>query len=157
MHPGRCARIELDGEAIGFAGELHPKWRQAYELPVAPQLFELDAAALTRRELPVFANIQRQQSVWRDISVVAGDGVTHDALMTAIGAAREQALIRSVKLVDIYKPAQPVGDMRPDERSLSVRLELLDDEVPLTDERINSAVADVLAALSQRLGVRLRG
>jgi phenylalanyl-tRNA synthetase beta chain len=38
-----------------------------------------------------------------------------------------------------------------------MRLELLDDEVPLTDERINAAVADVLAALSQRLGVRLRG
>ncbi|MEO5698827.1 MAG: phenylalanine--tRNA ligase subunit beta, partial [Burkholderiaceae bacterium] len=52
MHPGRCARIELDGTVIGFAGELHPKWRQAYELPHAPMLFELDVAALTQRELP---------------------------------------------------------------------------------------------------------
>jgi phenylalanyl-tRNA synthetase beta chain len=47
--------------------------------------------------------------------------------------------------------------MHPGERSLSVRLELLDDEVPLTDERINAAVADVLVVLGQRLGVRLRG
>ena len=157
MHPGRCARVEVDGVAIGFAGELHPKWRQAYDLPVAPQLFELDTMALEQRDLPVFTPIPRQQSVWRDISVVAGESVTHDALMQVIRGAEQQALIRSLKLFDTYKPAQPPADMRPGERSLSVRLELLDDEVPLTDERIDAVVAGVLAALSQRLGVRLRG
>jgi phenylalanyl-tRNA synthetase beta chain len=157
MHPGRCARVELDGVAIGFVGELHPKWRQAYELPLAPQLFELDAEALMQRELPVFAPIQRQQSVWRDLSVVADDAVTHDALMAAIGAAGQKTLIRSTRLVDLYKPPQPVGDMKAGERSLSVRLELLDDEAPLTDERINSVVGEVVATLGRRLGVRLRG
>ena len=45
LHPGRCAAVELDGARIGFVGELHPKWRQAYELPLAPLLFELDASA----------------------------------------------------------------------------------------------------------------
>ena len=119
--------------------------------------FSAVAAALMQRTLPAFTPIQRQQSVWRDISVIAGEGVTHDALMQAIGAARQQALIRSTRLFDIYKPAQSGGDMRAGERSLSVRLELLDDEAPLTDERIDAVVADVLATLSQRLGVRLRG
>ncbi len=46
LHPGRSARIELDGRTVGHAGELHPKWRQAYELPAATVLFELDAVAL---------------------------------------------------------------------------------------------------------------
>jgi phenylalanyl-tRNA synthetase beta chain len=157
MHPGRCARIELEGVGIGHAGELHPKWRQAYELPVAPQLFELDAAALTQRVLPTLTPIQRQQSVWRDLSVVAGEGVTHEALLQAVAAAKHQPLIRSTRLFDIYKPAQPVGDMQAGERSLSLRLELLDNDAPLTDERIDAVVADVLASLTQRLGVRLRG
>ena len=157
MHPGRCARIELEGVAIGHAGELHPKWRQAYELPIAPQLFELDAAALTQRELPTLTPIQRQQSVWRDLSVVAGDSVTHEALLRAVAAAKHQPLIRSTRLFDIYKPTQPVGDMQAGERSLSLRLELLDDDAPLTDDRIDAVVADVLASLTQRLGVRLRG
>ncbi len=157
MHPGRCAGVELDGVEIGFAGELHPKWRQAYELPIAPLLFELDAAALLQRELPVFTSIPRQQSVWRDISLVVGEAITHDALMAAIGAARHKTLIRAIKLVDIYKPAQPSSDMRSGERSLSVRMELLDDEAPLTDDRITAVVDDVVATLGQRLGVRLRG
>jgi phenylalanyl-tRNA synthetase beta chain len=157
MHPGRCARVELDGVAVGFAGELHPKWRQAYELTITPQLFELDAALLMQHVLPAFNAIQRQQSVWRDISVVAGEGVTHAALMTAIGTAQHQALIRSATLFDVYRPAQRVGDMHDGERSLSVRLELLDDESPLTDERIDAVVADVLRTLNRRLGARLRG
>jgi len=155
MHPGRSARVEADGQVVGFAGELHPKWRQAYELPVAPLLFELDMAALARRDLPAFAPIQRQQSVWRDLAVVAGEAVTHEGLMTTITMANN-GLVRSARLFDVYKPAVTPADMAPGERSLAVRLELLDDEAPLTDDRIEAVVADVLAALSQRLGVRLR-
>jgi phenylalanyl-tRNA synthetase beta chain len=156
MHPGRCARIEAGGHAVGFAGELHPKWRQAYELPAAPLLFELDMAALTQRALPTFAPIQRQQSVWRDLAVIAGETVTHEGLMNTITTAH-QGLVRSARLFDVYKPVATSADMATGERSLAVRLELLDDETPLTDERIEAVVADVLAALSQRLGVRLRG
>ena len=156
MHPGRCARIELDGVVIGFAGELHPKWRQAYELPHAPMLFELDVAALTSRELPSLMPVQRQQSVWRDLSLIAGEAVTHDALMHAIAGAKHAGLVKSTRLFDIYKPTTPTGGMLAGERSLSIRLELLDDEVTLTEERIDATVADVLAALSERLGVRLR-
>ena len=48
MHPGRCARVEVDGTPIGFVGELHPKWRQVYELPAAPLLFELDSRGSAR-------------------------------------------------------------------------------------------------------------
>ena len=156
LHPGRCARIELDGRVIGFAGELHPKWRQSYELIHAPLIFELDVAALTAREVPRFTPVQRQQSVWRDLSVIAGESVTHDALMEAVAEGSRAGLVKSTRLFDIYRPTAPSNDMRPGDRSLSIRLELLDDETPLTDERIEAAVAEVLAALGERLGVRLR-
>ncbi len=33
-------------------GELHPQWRQAYELPAAPLLCELDLDAVLARDLP---------------------------------------------------------------------------------------------------------
>jgi phenylalanyl-tRNA synthetase beta chain len=155
MHPGRCARVELDGRPIGFVGELHPQWRQGYELPSAPVLFELDSEALLARDVPAFAPLPRQQSAWRDLSVIAGDGVTHDALMQAIAAAHT-GLVRSARLFDIYKPAKPTADIGAGERSLAIRLELLDDEATLTDQRIEGVVGEVLQELSQRLGVRLR-
>jgi phenylalanyl-tRNA synthetase beta chain len=100
--------------------------------------------------------VQRHQSVWRDLSLIAGEAVTHDALMQAITGAEHAGLVKSTRLFDIYKPTATSGDLRAGERSLSIRLELLDDEVTLTDERIDAVVADVLATLTQRLGVRLR-
>ena len=154
LHPGRSARIEVDGEAVGWVGELHPKWRQGYDLPHAPVLFEVELAALTTREVPQFEPLPRQQPVWRDLALVVADGVSHDALLAAIGAG--DGLLRSACLFDIYKPGQPVAGIGAQERSLAVRLELLDDHATLTDERIDEAVAQVLARLQRQLGARLR-
>jgi phenylalanyl-tRNA synthetase beta chain len=155
LHPGRGAAIELDGRQVGHVGELHPKWRQTYELPTAPLLFELDAKALLESPIPSVAPVARQQSVWRDLSVIAADTVTHDQMVRAIASAGAP-LVRSVRMWDIYKPAQTGGDIAADERSLTLRMELLDDDVTLTEERIEGVVFKVLAALKQRLGARLR-
>lgn len=155
LHPGRSARIELDGQDIGVIGELHPKWRQGYELPTAPIVFELDLPAVLSRQLPAAQAIPRQQAVLRDLAVIVGEGVTHEALMQTIQSAHS-GLIRSAKLFDVFKPTQASSDLKDGERSMAVRLELLDDEVTLTEERIEQTVAAVIEALGQRLGARLR-
>ncbi len=153
LHPGRCARIELDGQVLGHVGELHPKWRQAYELPQAPVVFELDLAAVLARPLPVFEPLPRQQAVTRDLALVVRDGVSHDALVASLS---EDTLVRSAKLFDIYKPAQPVAGIAAGERSLAVRLELLDAEATLTDERIDATVQAAVARVQAAFGARLR-
>lgn len=156
LHPGRCAQVFVDGVAAGYVGELHPRWRQGYELPSAPIVFEIELDAVLGRPLPQFESISRQQSAWRDLALVAGEAVTHNALMAAIHAT-PSPLVRSAQLFDIYKPAQPTADLAAGERSMAVRVELRDDEATLTDERIEAVVAEVLQTLSTRLGVRLRG
>lgn len=156
LHPGRSARIELDGRPVGFVGELHPRWRQGYELPHAPIVFELDAVALTERALPVHEPLPKQQSVARDLALIVGESVTHDSLMAAIHAAPTGGVLRDARLFDVYRPKQASQDMAPGERSLAVRLELRDDAATLTDDRIEAAMAAVRAALSERLGARWR-
>jgi phenylalanyl-tRNA synthetase beta chain len=156
LHPGRSARVELNGQAVGWVGELHPKWRQAYELPQAPVLFEIELDALTARELPVFKPISRQQPAWRDIAVVLDERIDHDTLLAAIRDDRS-GLVRSARLFDIYKPATASAEFAAGERSLAVRLELRDDDATLTDERIEAAVSEIVARLKSTLGARLRG
>ncbi len=153
MHPGRCARVELDGRAIGHVGELHPKWRQAYELPLAPVLFELDQGAVLARPLPAVQRLPRQQAVLRDLALVLRDGVAHDALVASLVA---DPLVRKATLFDIYKPQAPLPGMGPGERSLAVRLELLDQDNTLTEERIDGAVAAAVARVGAAFGGRLR-
>ena len=155
LHPGRSAAIQLDGQAVGFVGELHPQWRQAYELPSAPVLFEIDLDALQTRALPQAHALPRQQAAWRDVAVVAPDGVTHDQIIATIHAD-PSGLVRSARLFDVYKPAQPTGGLAAGERSLAIRIELRDDDATLTDERIDATVAAALARLAGQLGARLR-
>ncbi|MDP1646701.1 MAG: phenylalanine--tRNA ligase subunit beta [Rubrivivax sp.] len=156
LHPGRCARVELDGRAIGFVGELHPQWRQAYELPQAPVLFELDLDPVLESPVPVFTPVPRQQPAWRDVALVLRDVVGHDALMARL-RDDPAGLIRSATLFDLYKPATPVAGIHAGERSLAVRLELLDSDATLTDDRIEAAVAAAVARAQTAFGARLRG
>jgi phenylalanyl-tRNA synthetase beta chain len=156
LHPGRSAQVEVNGVVVGHVGELHPRWRQTYELPLAPILFELNAAALVHRSIPAATAVQRMQSVWRDIAVVAQNHIKHDALIKTILSA-EASLVRSARLFDVYKPGNiGVSDLAPEESSLAVRIELLDECAPLNDERVDEAIHNILQALSLQLGARLR-
>ena len=144
----------IDGVAIGVIGELHPRWRQAYELPQAPLLFELDLVAVQARPVPAFAAIARHQSALRDLALVVPESVTHDRLIAAL-RDDPSALVCAATLFDVYKPAQPTADMAAGERSLAVRLELLDAEATLTEERIDAAVAAAVSRATA-VGARLR-
>jgi phenylalanyl-tRNA synthetase beta chain len=155
LHPGRSAVVELDGRPIGVVGELHPRWRQSYEIPGNAVVFELDADALQQRPLPAFAQLAKQQSAWRDIAVVVDRAATHAALMDAVAGAGEAA-VREATLFDIFEPPQGAAGIAAGERSLAVRLELRDDERTLTDEQIDRVVATVVASLSRHVGARLR-
>ncbi len=103
LHPGRCARVEIDGRAIGHVGELHPQWRQAYELPQAPLLFELELDAVLARDVPLAQPVPKHQPSWRDIALVVRDDVAHDRLVGTL-AADPSGLVRSVLLFDVYRP-----------------------------------------------------
>ena len=154
LHPGRSAELWLGERRIGVVGELHPRWRQAYELPHAPVVFELDASALLQRELPSFVPIGRFQPVLRDQAFLVSERVSHDQLLAAL-LDDPSGLIRRATLFDLYRPAV-AADVAPGEHSMAVRLELMDDAVTLTDERIEVALRAARERALERVGARLR-
>jgi phenylalanyl-tRNA synthetase beta chain len=160
MHPGRCASVVLNGVLIGFVGELHPKWRQAYDLAQAPIMFELELDAVLQRDVPAFKSVSRFHAVERDIAVLVPESASHDALLGAVWAAPTAGLLRDAALFDIYRPkasqdaAAAAGTVA--EKSMAVRLTLNSEDATLTDEQIEVAVQAVLTALKDRLGARQR-
>jgi phenylalanyl-tRNA synthetase beta chain len=157
LHPGRCAAVRLGDRVVGHVGELHPRWRQAYDLPLSPLLFELELDAVLAREVPVFAAISRQQPVSRDVALVVRDGVAHDAIV-AVLRADPAGLIRNATLFDVWKPLRGAAEsgLAEDERSLAIRLELLDFDQTLTDDRIDAAVQAAVSRATATFGARLR-
>ena len=163
MHPGRCARVLLDGQSIGFVGELHPQWRQSWELAQVPVLFELDLHAVQGRAVPRFKPVSKHQSVERDLAVVVAESVTHADIMASVRAALPGTLLRDAVLFDVYRPkpvkngavAEGAPGLAAGEKSLAVRLTLGGD-ANLTDAEIDTAMQAVLARLVEQVGARLR-
>jgi phenylalanyl-tRNA synthetase beta chain len=158
MHPGRCARVLVAGRAIGYVGELHPRWRQAWDLQHAPVMFELELDAVLQRPVPEFRPVAKHQAVERDLAVVVAENVTHAALMAAIESAVPASTLRGAVLFDVYRPKAGAasGGLAEGEKSLAVRLTLGSDAASLTEAEIEAAVQAVVAQLSVRTGARLR-
>jgi phenylalanyl-tRNA synthetase beta chain len=157
LHPGRCASVWLDGRDIGVVGELHPRWRQRWELAHAPVLFELELEAVVNRQVPAYEPVPKFQPAQRDIAVIVGDHVTHDAVLAAVHAAATGGLLQDALLFDVYKPKQASAGVAANEKSLAVRLTLASSEATLTDEQIEAAVKAVVDRIAAELGGRLRG
>ena len=147
----------MAGTVVGFVGELHPQWKQGYELSQTPLLFELDLNAVIQRPVPLFKPVSKLQPVERDIAVIVAEAVTHEALMNAIHAADTQGMLNSATLFDVYRPQPGNSNLNLGEKSLAVRLVLSSDAITLTEDSIEACVEAVLASLKVTLQARLRG
>jgi len=151
LHPGRAARVLIDGVAIGWVGELHPRLVRHFELPRAPVLFEVDLDALRLRPLPSARPLSRLPAVRRDLAVVVGDGVPVREILAALNAGRP-GHVDTISLFDVYRGP----GIEPGKKSLAILVLMQDTERTLTDAEIDATVAGLLRILVDRFGAELR-
>ncbi|MGE5027970.1 MAG: phenylalanine--tRNA ligase subunit beta, partial [Betaproteobacteria bacterium] len=151
LHPGQSAKVWLGGKCIGWIGTLHPKWRQKYELPTAPVLFEFDTAALLRARVPVFSEISRFPAVRRDIAVVVDEAITVQSLLDGMSEHLPE-FVTELALFDIYRgKCFDFG-----KKSLAFRVLMQDTRQTLTDEAVEAVTARLAEVLTSRFGAKLR-
>jgi phenylalanyl-tRNA synthetase beta chain len=156
LHPGRSAEILLDGVAIGFLGELHPRWQQKYELPLAPVLFEVAAEALQTRDIPSYREISRFPAVTRDIALVVPQSTAvQDVIDTFVAAQQENVACRILQAVVLFDEYRGKG-LESNEKSLAFRLTLQDTQTTLQDSAVDAAIAELVAAANRKHGAKLR-
>lgn len=153
LHPGRAARIEVDGEAAGWIGELHPLVASAWDLPGGAGfevgLAPLFAASRSGRER--YADIGTQPAVHQDIAVVVGEEVAAADVVAAVRAGGGE-LLDSVRIFDVYRGEQTGADRK----SLAMGLEFRAPERTLTDAEVSERRGAIVAALAG-IGGELRG
>ncbi|BDT78906.1 phenylalanine--tRNA ligase subunit beta [Polynucleobacter yangtzensis] len=159
LHPGRSAQAILkvgkNNVAIGWIGELHPGLQQAYELPQAPVLFELDLEPIRELGLPVPEELSKFPAVQRDLALVVKQSVSAQSLLDVM-AASKQNFVRNIELFDEFKPKAGSTSMADDEKSLAFRVTLLNPNETLQDPQIDAVMAALLAAVEKKCAARLR-
>ncbi|WP_158934331.1 phenylalanine--tRNA ligase subunit beta [Burkholderia sp. S171] len=161
LHPGRSARIEIDGRAVGWIGDLHPRWMQKYDLPHAPVLFEIESEALMQRALPVPSDVSKFPPVRRDIAIVVDQKVELQALIDELESARSEPACKHVTRVALFDEFRPKsstsGGLDAHEKSLAFRVTLQDTGGTLQDETVETAIKTLVERLARVHGARLRG
>jgi phenylalanyl-tRNA synthetase beta chain len=151
LHPGQCAELWADGWSIGWIGSLHPRLVQAFDLPAAPVLFELDSLALARRSLPRYAALSRFPQMQRDLAFVLD---VHTPAGELLAALREAAAdwVRSIEVFDDYRGK----GVTENQKSLAIRVVMQDTERTLTDREVDDAVQKLVDAALRQCNASLR-
>jgi len=151
LHPGRAASVSLAGALIGWLGELHPRWRQKYELPFPPVLFELDVDALTALEMPQYQEISKFPPVIRDLAVVVDENTPASGLLQEMARARPVE-VQDIRLFDVYRGKGVARGTK----SLAFRVVIQDTAKTLTDAEADAAMAQLIELLATKFRARLR-
>jgi phenylalanyl-tRNA synthetase beta chain len=151
-HPGRSARVVLNGNIVGEFGQLHPDVAAERKFKQEVWLAQLDLDrlfAIPLRE-PRYERLSRFPSVERDFSLLLDNNVTYEALRTAIEALQIPEL-RSIEPHELFRGgAVPEGKY-----SLLLRLTFQSPERTLVDEAVAGWSRQVIAAV-ESLGGSLR-
>ena len=152
-HPGRCARVTIDGVDVGVLGQVHPLVAKNYGIESEVYCAEISFTKLLALQLPdaTYTPLPKYPSVSRDLAVVCGEDITVAQAEDVITAAAGK-LLREIRLFDIYRgPGVPAG-----KKSMAFSLVLRADDRTLTDTDSETVVSKVLSALAAKLNAVLR-
>lgn len=151
LQAGQSAMLSVAGQTIGFMGLLEPGSTKAFQLKAPVFVAELDLALAQVRLVPDVLEISKYPEVRRDIAILVARNVTAQALRQDIEASAGIGLI-NLKLFDVY-----MGEgIDPDKKSVGLGLTFQHPSRTLTDDEVNTAMAEVVSSLSRRFEAELR-
>ena len=152
MHPGRTAAILLDGQVIGFVGQVHPQTAKDYGIPET-YVAELNLTAVEAglKPSPSFQEITRFPAVSRDMALLLPAETSHKEVVAAIESAGVKRLT-SIKLFDVYAGA----NIEAGKKSMAYSLTFQNPEASLTDEEVAKFMEKISKALAEQVAAEVR-
>lgn len=151
LHPGQCARLDRNGESVGWLGMLHPELQAKFDFPDNAYVFEVRLNAIADGALPAFESLSKFPSIRRDIALLLDEQVHYSQVRQCIQNSAPD-ILKDICLFDVYT-GEKVDSGR---KSLALGLILQDSSHTLTDNEVESAVSGILQSLEHELGARLR-
>ena len=152
MHPGRTATISLDGQVVGFVGQVHPVTAKDYNIPET-YVAEINLTAIEQAIQPAkpFVEITKFPAVTRDIALLLKAEISHKEVVEAIEAAGVKRLT-DIKLFDVFSGEKLGLGMK----SMAYTLTFQNPEDTLEDEEVARYMEKIRESLEETLGAEVR-
>ena len=152
-HPGRSAKVVIDGKDVGFVGELHPDIALENHLPRRVGVFELnlDAIFALAPETVQAGEVNPMPAATQDVSLVVEISVPASAVQrTLLDGAGD--LLEDIRLTDDYR-----GQGIPEgKKSLTFALRFRAKDKTLTQAEATIARDAAVALATKNHGAELR-
>ena len=152
LHPGRAAKLLVEGRPAGWLGEIHPLVAAQWGLDATVAAFELDLDAVPEPSIKPYEDLTSFPEVREDLAVVVPEDVSA-ARVTEVVRASGEPLLRYAEVFDVYRDAERLGEGNV---SLGLRLAYRAPDRTLTDEEVAQKRAEIADALARELGGRVR-
>ncbi len=152
-HPGRCARISVDGEELGILGEVYPDVADKFGIGTRAYCCELffDSVIRHANMEKAYEPLPKYPATSRDIALLVDEDVQVGRMETII---REEGkpILERVQLFDVYRGKQ----VEEGKKSVAFTLTYRDREKTLTDEEVAKVHDRVLETLKNKVNAVLR-
>jgi phenylalanyl-tRNA synthetase beta chain len=155
LHPRRAASLQIDGQEIGFLGEIHPLLLERFDLPSQAVLVsELDLDALLAHASAMYAvrAPTRYPGVVQDLALVVDESIAAERIHALIQETGGALLQRAV-LFDIYRGEQ----IARGKKSLAYQLTFQAVDRTLSDADASKVREKIVARLQKEVGAEVRG
>lgn len=153
LHPYRTAVLTMLGkkpEIIGYYGEIHPELKNKLKINQNAFLFKLDLDLLidaVNETVPRYKKLPSYPEVQRDLAIIVPQKTTWDDLEKVIKKGIDNKLFVGSDVFDLYE-----GDhVEEGYKSIAFRIKLQDVTTTLTDEAIETQMANLRACLKKSI------
>jgi len=152
-HPGRCAKLLINGENAGTIGEIHPKTAENFDINSKCYAGEVLINNLIENTVIMepFKDLPKYPSVTRDLALIVKDEILSGDIEKII-KQRAGKLLESCGLFDVYKGNQTAEG----EKSMAYSLVLRSEDKTLNEEEVQNVIDKILHGVKTQLGGRLR-
>ncbi len=156
LHPGRSSSLYLEGNEIGYFGELHPSYSKQYDLPKESYMFEieleplLNSATRDNNWTVSYRPFATVPAIERDIALIVDKTILSSEIIQIIRKSGKP-LLENVTLIDRFEG----GKLDNNKCSQAFRITFRG-KTTLTDKDIEPIQEKIISQLRNKFNAELR-
>ena len=146
--------VRLGRTEIGKVQEVDTKMLKQFDIKQPVFFIDLNFISLLKiveKENILYKEVPRFPSVQRDVAMVVDNGVSYEAVQSAVKKEGLSKLV-NVRLFDVFENEK----LGANKKSMAVSFTFLDDEKTLTDKEVDNMINKLMSSFEKELGAEIR-